>query len=162
MDTTLSLIGEGGDTRLSFTKDQIRVTWTKTTMRERKMVKRLVTAAEKENFTVATVDPDGKPDKPARTKDLPGLFGKKNGEVLLQGSTKGIKVIARTLVEAEIEDGNAVMKAQEDGTWKLIRTGEYTAEKEAEDKELALAEAKGEKKEPKKEVIQATRVPSGG
>lgn len=162
MDTTLSLIGEGGDTRLSFTKDQIRVTWTKTTMRERKMVKRLVAAAEKENFTVVTVDPDGKPDKPARAKDLPGLFGKKNGEVLLQGSTKGIKLIARTLVEAEITDGNALMKAQEDGTWKLIRSGEYTAEKEAEDKELVLAEAKGEKKEAKKEVLQATRVPSGG
>ena len=82
--------------------------------------------------------------------------------MLLQGSTKGIKLIARTLVEAEITDGNALMKAQEDGTWKLVRSGEYTAEKETEDKELALAAAKGVVKEEKKEVLQATRVPSGG
>jgi hypothetical protein len=162
LDTELSLIGPGGDTRLSFTKDQIRVTWTQVTSRERKMVKKLLATAEKENFSVATVDADGKPDKPARRKDLPGLFGTKNGEVLLQGSTKNIKVLARQLVEAEIEDGHVVMKARDDGSWEMLRKGEYTAMKEREDRELVEAAAKGEKKSAKKEVLQASEVPAGG
>lgn len=162
MDTELSLVGPGGDTRLSFTKDHIRVTWTQVTTRERKMVKRLVKAAEKENFSVVTVDTDGKPDKPARARDLPGLFGKKDGEVLLQGSTKDIKILARSLVEAEIEDGNVVMKAKDDGSWQMLRKGEYVAAKEKEDAEIEAAEKRGEKKTEKKEVIQSSEVPAGG
>ena len=120
MEMTLSLVGPGGDARLSFTDHHIRLTWAETSSRERKMIAKLIKACRAKKFTVATVDADGKPELPARWRDLPGMFGKGNGEVLLQGLKKDIVEIAKTLVEAEVDGGAILMKAQDDGTWKVI------------------------------------------
>lgn len=149
---TLSLLGVGGDARLSFTKDHIRMTWEETTMRERRMMKSLITRARKANLEVCTVDPDGKPDTAARGKDLPGGIkrAKAEGEVLIQGNRKAIAEIATALVEEEIKDGSLVMEAQQDGSWKLLSA-------ESNKKAAEEAEKKGKKRE-----LQSSRAVGGG
>lgn len=144
MDMTLALIGVGGDARLAFTKNHIRLTWAETTRRERRMVSLLIKRCRKEKFEVVTVDADGKADKPARWKDLPGMFGKGKGEILLQGSTKAIQAIACELVDQEISSGSIVSVAQADGTWKVAKEGEVKPE------------------EGKKTEVQSTRALGGG
>jgi hypothetical protein len=144
MDMTLALIGVGGDARLSFTKEHIRLTWAETTRRERRMVSLLIKRARKEKFTVATVNADGKPALPARWKDLPGMFGKGKGEVLLQGPTMAIQAIACELVDQEIQTGSIVSVAQADGSWKIVKEGEVKPE------------------EGKKTEVQSTRAMGGG
>jgi hypothetical protein len=146
MDMTLSLVGVGGDARLSFTEQHIRLSWAETTRRERRMIALLIKRARKEKFTVVTVDEDGKPDKPARWKDLPGMFGKGKGQVLLQGPLKAIQEIACELVDEEIKTGSIVSVAQPDGTWKCVRE---------------VAEVQKEAGEKKTEVT-STRPTGGG
>jgi hypothetical protein len=133
---TLALLGVGGDARLSFTKDHIRLSWAETTGRERKMIAKLIKRARKANFGVVTVDSDGKPDKPARWQDLPGMFGKGKGEVLLQGATAAIKEIATELVNDEIIGKNIVSVAQADGTWKIVKELDTVKPEEGEKKEV--------------------------
>lgn len=162
MNSELSLIGSGGDTRISFQKHQVRVTWTKRTARERKALNKLIDTAKEQNFSVVTVDPDGKADMPAGRKDLPGLFGKASGEVLLQSTEKNVAKLATALVEGEHGPRMVLSVSQEDGTWKKIQPGEFAASKETEAKELEAAAVKGEKKEPKSEKVHASEVPSGG
>ena len=128
MELTLSLVGVGGDARLSFTKDHIRLTWGETSQRERRAIKSLVEKARKAKFGVVTVDADGKADKPTRWRDLPGLFGAEKGEILLQGSGKAIGAIAAELMAEEILDHNLVMTFDAEArTWKVISKGETTA-----------------------------------
>lgn len=144
MEMSLALIGVGGDARVSFTKEHIRLTWAETTSRERRMISTLVKRARKEKFGVCTVDKDGKADKPARWKDLPGLFGKGSGEILFQGSLKAIQALACELVDEEIKTGCIVSEAQPDGTWKVLKEGEVKPE------------------EDKKTEVQSTRALGGG
>lgn len=162
MNTELSLIGRGGDTRISFTNDHVRVTWTKITGREKKAISKLISTAKDQLFAIVTVDQDGKPDMPAGRRDLPGLFGRKSGEVLLQSTPKNVRKLAAALVEGEHGPGTVLSVSQEDGTWRKLKPGEYAAAKESEEKELEAAAAKGEKKEPKAEKVHASEVPSGG
>jgi hypothetical protein len=162
MDSELSLIGSGGDTRISFTKNQVRVTWTKRTARERKALNKLIDTAKEQNFSIVTVDADGNADMPASRKDLPGLFGKASGEVLLQSTEKNVRKLATVLVEGEHGPRMVLSVSQDDGTWKKLQPGEFAAAKEEEAKELELAVAKGEKTEPKSEKVHASEVPSGG
>lgn len=129
---TLSLLGPGGDARLSFTKDHIRVNWGETSRRERRAIKTLVSRARKAKFTVATVDKDGKSDLPARWRDLPGIFGKAKGEVLLQGPERAIQEIACELVKEEIRERSIVMRHQKDGSWKIVKEEDVAPEKMAE------------------------------
>lgn len=143
METTLSLIGVGGDARLGFTENHIRLTWAETTGRERKMIAALIKRARKEKFTVATVDEDGKPDKPARWRDLPGMFGKGRGEVLLQGPTKAIQAIACELVDEEIKTGSIVSMRQEDGQWKVVEGAEEAKPEKGKKKELTATKPAG-------------------
>ena len=143
METTLSLIGVGGDARLGFAENHIRLTWAETTRRERRMIALLIKRVRKENFTVSTVDVDGKPDKPARWRDLPGMFGKGKGEVLLQGPTKAIQSIACELVDEEIKAGSIVSMRQEDGQWKVVKEAEEAKPEEGKKKELTATKPTG-------------------
>jgi hypothetical protein len=136
--TTISMLGVGGDARLTFTEKHIRVGWGETTRRERRMISAVVAKARKAKFQVVTVDPDGKPDKPARWRDLPGLFGKESGEVLLQGPEKAIREIACDIVKEEIKEHNLVSVAQKDGTWKLIREPEVKEPAKGEKQEIEV------------------------
>ncbi len=121
MEMTLALVGPGGDARLSFTDRHIRLNWSDTTTRERKMIAKLIKAARKEKMSVVTTNEDGKPDKPANWKDLPGMFGKGKGEVLLHGEKESIKRIATALVDEEILAKNVVAVAQPNGEWKVTK-----------------------------------------
>ena len=132
MQLNVAVHGIGGDASLSFTKEHIRVRWKETTLKERRMVGSLVRRARKLNMQVCTVDADGKPDKPAYSKDLPGLFkNAKGGELILQqGDKDAIKNIAKELIEDEIEVGGLVMEAKPDGTWRMLQKGEFKPEPE--------------------------------
>lgn len=143
MEMTLALLGVGGDARLSFTKDHIRLSWGDTTTRERKVIAKLIKRARAADFGVVTVDSDGKPDKPARWRDLPGMFGKGKGEVLLQGSTKAIQDIAGELAGDEVRNQNIVAVAQADGSWKVEKDPEALKPKEGEKKEVTSTRPMG-------------------
>ena len=143
MEMTLALLGVGGDARLSFTKDHIRLSWAETTGRERKMIAKLIKRARKAQFQVVTVDTDGKPDKPARWGDLPGMFGKGKGEVLLQGATAAIKDIATELVNDEIIGKNIVAVAQPNGEWKIVKETDLVKLEEGEKKEVTSTRPMG-------------------
>ena len=145
MEMTLALTGVGGDARVSFTEKHIRLQWAETTRRERRMIALLVKRARKEKMEVVTVDADGKPEKPARWADLPGMFGKGKGEVLFQGTLKSIQAIACEIIDQEVKTGCITSIAQPDGTWKVSKDVE---------------EMKPEP-ETKKEVT-STRVTGGG
>lgn len=139
MEMTLALVGAGGDARLSFTDNHIRLSWTETTARERKMISLLVKQARKAKFSVATVDQDGKPNMPARWRDLPGLFGKGKGEILLQGSKKNIQAIAQEMFNEELKSGSLVSVAQSDGTWKVVKPGDEEAKLKGDEKKEVTA-----------------------
>lgn len=138
MELTLSIVGVGGDARLSFNGNQVRVTWGETSRRERRAIASVVAKARKAKFGVVTVDADGKPDKPARWRDLPGMFGKAKGEVILQGTDKAVQAIACDLMDEEIRERNIVMALQKDNTWGIVKEGD-----------AAKAAEKGEKVEAK-------------
>jgi hypothetical protein len=132
MQLNVAVHGVGGDASLSFAKEHIRVRWKEATFKERRMVGALVKRGRKLQMEVCTVDADGKPDKPAYSKDLPGLFkNAQGGELILQqGEKDAIKTIAKELIEDEIEVGGLVMEAQADGTWRLLKKGEFKPEPE--------------------------------
>jgi hypothetical protein len=69
------------------------------------------------------------------------MFGKGSGEVLLQGLKKEIIEISKSLVDAEIESGSILMKAQDDGTWKVITDTPEEA-KPVEDKKVEVTATK--------------------
>lgn len=143
MEMMLALMGVGGDARLTFTTEHIRLRWGDTTSRERKMIAKLVKRARKLEFQVVTVDADGKPDRPAYWKDLPGMFGKGQGEIMFQGPTKAIQEIATELVDDEIKGGCLVFEAQSDGTWKIVKELGQVKPKEGEKRELKSTRAMG-------------------
>ena len=141
MEMTLAMVGYGGDARLSFTDEHIRVNWAETSGRERKMIASLVKLAREKKFTVVTVDADGKPKLPARFRDLPGMFGKGKGEVLLQGPKKDIAAIAQFLLYEDMKSGSIVSVAQPDGTWKVVKPGDEDAKVKEDAKKQVTSSA---------------------
>ena len=126
VDITLAVTGMNGHTELSFKKDQVRVTWSKTNSSERDLIRGLIQTSKMFGFTPYTVDADGKADN--QLKKFPGLFRGKRGEILLKGEVKKVKMFAQEMVEGEVKNGRIAFEAQEDGTWKTLKPGEFKAE----------------------------------
>jgi len=164
MNLNIAVVGPGGDASLSFTDKHIRVRWKEATLKERRMVSSLIKRARKLNMQVCTVDADGLPDKPAYKQDVPGLFkGGKGGELLLQqGAPGAIASLAKELIEDEIKVGALVMEAQKNGTWKIVKSGDFKAEEPETSKELvAVGEKAAEKPSEKRELTVSSPVGGG-
>ena len=126
----LSIMDWGGDTNLSATEKLIRIKWHKTSIGERRTVKNLIEKAKKAGFTAHVADKDGNPGEPAKPKDLPGLFRKGKGEIVLStGEGCDPKGFAKALVEEQMDKESVVMMELKDGSWKPIHPGDYDPEK---------------------------------
>lgn len=126
IDLDLNITGMNGDTELSFSKDQVRVTWADSTASERGLIRGLVQTSKMFGFEPYSVDEDGKP-KEKLTK-LPGTFRGKKGQLILKGTVKRVKMFAQEMIEGEVKNGRIAFQAQKDGTWKAIRPGEFKPE----------------------------------
>lgn len=127
-DLTLDMTGVNGHTELSFWKDQVRVKWAETTVSERDLIRGLIQTSKIFGFKPWTVDEDGKPKE--ELKKLPGLFRGKKGEIILKGEVKKVKLLAQELIEGEVRNNHMVLEAQDDGSWKILKTGQFDPEKE--------------------------------
>ncbi len=126
LDLTLSMTNMSGHTEMSFSKDLMRLKWEKTSVDERGLIRGLVQSASLFGFVPWTVDEDGKPKE--KVKKLPGLFRGKTGEIVLKGTVKKVKLFSLEMIAGELKDGRIVMEAKKDGTWKIIKPGDYKPE----------------------------------
>lgn len=124
MQLMLSITGAGGDTTLDFEKDQVKVSWEKSGVVERRMIAALVKTAE--TFGLKPESPEGQ--KPR----VPGFLKGRAGALVLKGPTETIRKFAKVAVESEVSAKRLVMKGQKDGTWKVLKAGEYEAPGEGE------------------------------
>ncbi len=67
-------------------------------------------------------------DRVQELKKLPGTFRGRKGEIVLKGEVKKVKLFAQEMIEGELKDNRIVMEAQDDGTWKMLKSGEFKAE----------------------------------
>ena len=166
MQINIAVVGPGGDASLSFTDKAIRVRWKEASLKERRMIGAIIKRARKRHMQVCTVDADGRPDKPAYGKDIPSLFrGGAGGELLIQeGDSGAVAAIAAELIEDEIKVGALVMEAQKDGTWKIVKSGDFKPEEPKPESEKALVPAgeKAESKPEEKRELQVSRPVGGG
>ena len=72
------------------------------------------------------MDEDGKPKD--KVKKLPGLFRGKKGEIILKGTVKKVKLFSQEMIAGELKDSRIVMEAKSDGTWKILKPGDYKPE----------------------------------
>jgi hypothetical protein len=136
----LSMTGLNGHTEMSFSKDQVRVTWKETTAGERELIRGLVKTAKLFGFTAHAVDADGKAAQPI-TK-LPGVFRGKKGELILKGEVKKMKLFAQEMIAGELKEGRIVLKAKADGEWEFVKDAKTvgeTKEGEAPKKEKVVS-----------------------
>lgn len=124
MDLMLSITGSGGDTTLDFEKDKIGVSWNKSGVVERRMIAGLVKTAG--TFGLKAESAEG------HAARVPGFLKGKSGSLVLKGDTEAIRKFAKAAVESEVAAKRIVMSAQKDGTWKILKSGEYEAPKEGE------------------------------
>jgi hypothetical protein len=118
----LSMTGNNGHTEMSFSKDQVRVTWRETNAGERDLIRGLVKTSKLFGFTAHTVDADGNAKDEAKT--LPGIFRGKKGELILKGEIKKMKLFAQEMIAGELKEGRIVLRAKDDGQWEFVKAGE--------------------------------------
>lgn len=80
------------------------------------------------------------------------------GEIALVGTKEQVEDIAFDLVDEEIRNNRIVAEAQEDGSWKVLRLGEFKKNVEAT-KELVPA---GTPEEPEKKRAVSSHEKVGG
>lgn len=129
MNLTLDITSVGGHAELAFEGELVRVKWNDTTSTDRQMVKALVAQAKKLGLLPFKTDLEGRPT-PEPTKKLPGAIFNKKGEIVLKGDELGAAKLAKELVEQEIREGRLVMVAQKDGSWKIVKPGQFEPKKE--------------------------------
>lgn len=142
MELVLMAKGTGGHTEAVFAKDEIRISFVKTDPKERGMIETMVEKAKKEGMKLHTADKDGKLTEIDDATLVDKIF-KSKGELILKGSVATVKKLALDIVEKEILERSLVTEAQTDGSWKIIKEGEF------KDKE-------------EKQVVQSSKVPGGG
>lgn len=121
MDLSLSIMDTSGHAEVKFGED-VRVNWNDTTRGERKLIKALVKTARECGLSPRAVKNEKVVDAPAA---LPGLLRNHDGALALMGAPDAIAALAKRLVEDELALGRIVLIAQDDGTWKIAKKGEF-------------------------------------
>lgn len=132
MNLMLAITGVDGHAEAEFTSDKIVLTYKKTTPSERGSMDKLVEKALKKGLKLH-IGKNGNADKPLER--LMDVLMKKKGQVVLTGEAKAIESLALEAVEEEVKMRRVVMQAREDGTWKVIKVGDF---KPAQEKKQAV------------------------
>jgi hypothetical protein len=151
MNLQVTIQGIGGHTEVNFEDGRVKLSWKETTMRERKMLREMIEKAKSGGMKTYGVDSNGNADK--ETDVVPGTIFNRSGELVLKGEGALVTILAKGLIEAEQKSGRLVMEAQEDNTWKILRSGDTVEEGKPE---------KGEEKEEKKKKVHTTAKQAGG
>lgn len=132
MNLTLTASGPGGHTVVTFDGSEIRINFHKTSPKERGMIETLVEKALGGGLKLHR-SKSGKPgDALGRILDV--LLESK-GEVMLLGTQAQVDELAVGLVEEQIRSNRVVAEAQEDGSWKVLRLGDFKAEAKVKETE---------------------------
>jgi ABC-type uncharacterized transport system substrate-binding protein len=121
----LAITGVDGHAEAEFTSDKIVLTFKKTTPSERGSMDKLVEKAKKKGLKLH-VGKNGNVDKPL--EKFMDLLMSKKGQVILTGDEKVIEALALEAVEEEVKQRRVVMQAREDGTWKVVKVGDFKPE----------------------------------
>lgn len=136
MNLTLALTGPSGHAEAQFFGHRILITYQVTTERERGTVSLLVEKALKKGMKLYR-GKDGEIGKPL--EKLVDVILDKRGQVILEGEKKDVEQLALEALEEEVKNGRIISEAQEDGTWKVIKIGEFKA-KEGEKQKVVSHE----------------------
>jgi hypothetical protein len=131
----------GGHTEATFEKDEVRLSFHKTTPEEKGMIEVMVEKGKKAGMVLHTVDKKSEL-KPIEDEALLQEIFKGKGEIALKGTPESVRKLALDLLEQEIADGRKmVFQAQEDGTWKTIHKKE-DFKPQADEKEVVSSKEK--------------------
>ena len=122
MNLTLAVTGVDGHAEADFTADKIVLTFKKTTPSERGTIEKLVEKGQKKGLKLF-YGKSGEADKPLDR--LLDVLMKKKAQVVLTGDAKIIEELALEAVEEEVKSRRLVMEAREDGTWKVVKVGDF-------------------------------------
>ncbi len=145
MNLSVTIQGIGGHTEVNFEEGRVKLSWKETTMRERTMLREMIEKAKAGGMKTYGVDASGNADK--ETDVVPGTIFNRSGDLILKGDGNLVTLLAKGLIEAELKCGRLVMEAQEDNSWRILRSGDTIEETKSEKKE-----GKEEEKEKKKKV----------
>jgi hypothetical protein len=110
-----------GHTELNFEDNEATLDWVRTSEIERKSLASLVQEAMSKGYEVFE---DKKGTKSVSKVDE-DIFSKK-GYLLLRNKENICSLfLAKGLIDAEIKSGKLVMEAQEDGSWQIVKMGEF-------------------------------------
>lgn len=127
MNLTLALTGPSGHAEAQFFGDRILITYRDTTDKERGTVSILIEKAMKRGMKLH-LGKDGEVGKPV--EKIHDVIMDKRGQVILLGEKKDVEQLALEALEEEVKNGRIISEAQEDGTWKVIKIGEFKAKEE--------------------------------
>lgn len=123
MHLNVALQSMGGHTEVTFADGQVVLEWRETSLQERKGLTKLVQDAKANGFETISADDKGMVE--AVTDAIPPIFFNRAGKLTLKGDKANVKLIAKGLIEAEIEAGKFVMEFDENNESKIIRTGQF-------------------------------------
>jgi sorbitol-specific phosphotransferase system component IIA len=137
MNLTLAVTGAFGHAEAEFVGDRIVITYKATTPGERGTISTLVEKAQKKGMTLHT----GKNGEVKKALgNIVDVLLDKKGQVILTGEKAVVEQLALETVEEEVKSKRVVSEAQEDGTWKVVKIGEFKA-KEGEKKQAVTSHA---------------------
>jgi hypothetical protein len=131
MDLKLAITGVDGHAEADFTSDKIVLTFKKTTPSERGTIESLVEKGLKKGLKLFH-GKNGEAGKPMER--IMDVLMKNKAQVVLTGDEKVIEALALEAVEEEVKARRLVMEAREDGTWKVVKVGDFKAKEEGKKK----------------------------
>lgn len=153
---TLKMTGPGGHAEVVFEKDEIRMSFVKTSEQERGAMMTLIEKGKKEGMKVHTVDKKGALKEVADEAILENIF-KGKAELALKGDVGAVKRLAKEKIDEEIEARRLVMEIMADGSFRTLREkSDFSLEDKEKEKDDKTDKAEKEK------TVVSHKVPSGG
>lgn len=155
---TLSLMGPSGHTVVVFDGGKALVNFQKTSPGERGMIATLVEKAQKLGLKLHRAK-KGEAGDPLEA--LTDVLMDAKGEIALVGTSEAVEDLAFEMVAEEIRGNRVVSEAQPDGTWKVLKMGDWKrGEKKGAEEKKELVEAAAPKDpSPKTEAETAKKAP---
>ena len=122
LNMTFAVTGVEGHAEAEFTSDKIVLTFKKTTPSERGTIEKLVEKGLKKGLKLF-YGKNGDAGKPMER--ILDVLMKSKAQVVLTGDAKVIEELALAAVEEEVKARRVVMEAREDGTWKVVKVGDF-------------------------------------
>ena len=122
MNLTFAASGPGGHTVVTCEGTKVLVNYHKTDPKERGMIEKLV---EKGLGLGLVLHHSRKGVVGEALKNVVEVLMDAKGEIALVGTKEAVEELAYDVVEAEIRNNRVVAEAQEDGSWKVLRLGDF-------------------------------------